>query len=110
MAGVMDSLSKFVDGPRESRLILAGPVVTGVADDPEGGRLLTKCIEQWRELPHFERSRVQLVCLPMIDFDENAAIVNALQTHATVVVQKSLQEGFGLSNYPKTCCETSWPV
>ena len=103
MAGVMDSFSKFVDGPRESRLILAGPVVTGVADDPEGGRLLTKCIEQWRELPHFERSRVQLVCLPMFDFDENAAIVNALQTHATVVVQKSLQEGFGL-----TVTEAMW--
>jgi trehalose synthase len=40
---------------------------------------------------------VQLVCLPMADNDENAAIVNALQRHATVVVQKSLEEGFGLT-------------
>ncbi len=32
----------------------------------------------------------------MSDFEENAAIVNALQRHATIVVQKSLHEGFGL--------------
>jgi trehalose synthase len=29
--------------------------------------------------------------------DENAAMVNALQRHATVIVQKSLAEGFGLT-------------
>ena len=33
----------------------------------------------------------------MDDADENAIIINALQTHATVVVQKSLFEGFGLT-------------
>jgi glycosyltransferase involved in cell wall biosynthesis len=35
--------------------------------------------------------------------EENAAIVNALQRHAAVVVQKSLQEGFGL-----TVTEAMW--
>ena len=39
----------------------------------------------------------------MADIDENAAIVNALQRHATVVVQKSIQEGFGL-----TVAEAMW--
>jgi trehalose synthase len=39
----------------------------------------------------------------MQDADENAAIVNALQRHAAVVVQKSLQEGFGL-----TVTEAMW--
>jgi trehalose synthase len=39
----------------------------------------------------------------MADIEENAAIVNALQRHATVVVQKSLQEGFGL-----TVAEAMW--
>jgi trehalose synthase len=39
----------------------------------------------------------------MADIDENAAIVNALQRHATVVVQKSLMEGFGL-----TVAEAMW--
>lgn len=33
----------------------------------------------------------------MDDVEENAAIVNALQRHADVVVQKSLAEGFGLT-------------
>jgi trehalose synthase len=33
----------------------------------------------------------------MADLDENAVIVNALQRHATLVVQKSLAEGFGLT-------------
>jgi trehalose synthase len=33
----------------------------------------------------------------MDDIDENAHIVNALQRHATVVVQKSIVEGFGLT-------------
>ena len=40
---------------------------------------------------------VTLVTLPMADIDENAAMVNAIQRHATVIVQKSLEEGFGLT-------------
>ncbi len=103
MQGVMEAFAAHVDGERETRLVLAGPVVTGVADDPEGGEVLTECIEAWRELPHFERHRIQLVCLPMTDIDENAAIVNALQTNATAVIQKSLEEGFGL-----TVTEAMW--
>jgi trehalose synthase len=39
----------------------------------------------------------------MADHDEAATIVNALQRHATVVVQKSLAEGFGL-----TVAEAMW--
>ena len=39
----------------------------------------------------------------MTDGDEAATIVNALQRHATVVVQKSLAEGFGL-----TVTEAMW--
>jgi trehalose synthase len=38
-----------------------------------------------------------LACLPLNDVDENAAIVNALQRHAAIVVQKSIAEGFGLT-------------
>ena len=39
----------------------------------------------------------------MQDRSENAAIVNAIQRHATIVVQKSLAEGFGL-----TVSEAMW--
>jgi trehalose synthase len=43
------------------------------------------------------RNRVTLASLPTHDVEENAAIVNALQRHAAVIVQKSLREGFGLT-------------
>ena len=39
----------------------------------------------------------------MDDVDENAIIINALQRHAYMVVQKSLVEGFGL-----TVTEAMW--
>ena len=78
-------------------LVLAGPVVTAVADDPEGAAVLAECRTAWHQLPHAARRRIQLACLPMREGDENAAIVNALQRHASVVVQKSLAEGFGLT-------------
>src|SRR6476619_1170249 len=54
-------------------------------------------------LPRGGGSRVHLALLPMADPDENAAIVNAIQRHASVVVQKSLAEGFGL-----TVAEAMW--
>jgi trehalose synthase len=78
-------------------LVLAGPQVRSVADDPEATTVLEEVAQVWRNLPDAVRSRVHLVSLPMEDLEENAAIVNALQRHAAVVVQKSLHEGFGLS-------------
>lgn len=97
MSGVMSAFASHLDSGRDIQLVLAGPVVTAVADDPEGAEILRECWQQWRDLPHAIRSRVQLVCLPMHDLDENGAIVNALQRHATIVSQKSLAEGFGLT-------------
>lgn len=97
MTGVMEAFATHVDGGRDAQLVLAGPVVSAVSDDPEGGQVLQDCWNAWRELPHTVRSRVQLACLPMHDLDENAAIVNALQRHAAIVTQKSLAEGFGLT-------------
>ena len=92
-AGFVDQV---LDGS-DAHLVLAGPVVTAVADDPEAAQVLDATWNAWRGLHHHQRSRVQLVCLPMSDLDENAIIVNALQRHAAVVVQKSLAEGFGLT-------------
>ncbi|MDH3682132.1 MAG: glycosyltransferase [Acidimicrobiia bacterium] len=97
MAGVMEAFARYVDSGRDAELVLAGPVVSAVADDPEGGAVLHDCWEAWRQLPHAIRRRVQLVCIPMHDVEENAAIVNALQRHASVVTQKSIAEGFGLT-------------
>ena len=97
MAGVMHAFVDHILDGSDAHLVLAGPVVTSVADDPEASEILDAVWREWSALPHAARSRVQLVCLPMVDADENASIVNALQRHATVVVQKSLEEGFGLT-------------
>ncbi len=86
-----------------AHLLLAGPNTSGVADDPEAAHVLDETIEVWRGLPEAVRDRVHLVSLPTDDVEENAVMVNALQRHAAVIVQKSLQEGFGL-----TVTEAMW--
>ncbi|MCL2769738.1 MAG: glycosyltransferase [Solirubrobacterales bacterium] len=103
MAGVMEGFAEHVDPALGAHLVLAGPAVTGVADDPEAAAVYEDCVERWRRLTHALRGRVHLACVPMADPDEAAAIVNALQRHASVVVQKSLAEGFGL-----TVTEAMW--
>ncbi|MCK8502407.1 glycosyltransferase [Myxococcus fulvus] len=86
-----------------AELVLAGPAVTSVADDPDAAATLEDVHALWRQQSRFVRQHVHLACLPMADSEENAAIVNALQRHASVVTQKSLQEGFGL-----TLTEAMW--
>jgi trehalose synthase len=54
-------------------------------------------------MPADVAERMHLAALPMEDPQENAAIVNALQRRADVVVQKSIAEGFGL-----TVAEAMW--
>jgi trehalose synthase len=102
MAGVLMGFVDYVAHPR-ARLVLAGPDVSGVTDDPEGQRVLEECIRAWHALPQKARRRVCLVSLPMKDTAENAWMVNALQRHAYLVAQKSLVEGFGL-----TVAEAMW--
>jgi trehalose synthase len=101
--GVMTGFAEHVAERTDADLILAGPTVHAVADDPEGAEALDDAEAAWRDLPHARRSHVHLACIPMGDIEENAVIVNALQRHATVVVQKSLEEGFGL-----TVAEAMW--
>ena len=97
MGGVMRGFAEHVIPGGAGYLMLVGPSVAGVTDDPEGAVVFAECLEQWRGLPPAARARVMLVTLPMDDVDENAAMVNAIQRHATVIVQKSLAEGFGLT-------------
>jgi trehalose synthase len=103
MAGVLEAFARHVDPSLGAHLLLCGPAVTGVADDPEAAEVLDECVALWRKLPHAARSRTHLACTPMADADEAASIVNALQRHAAVVVQKSVAEGFGL-----TVAEAMW--
>src|SRR5262249_13095781 len=81
----------------------AGPSVEAVTDDPEGALVLQQAIATRARLAPEARKRIHLASLPMADPDENAIVVNALQRHARVVVQKSLAEGFGL-----TVSEAMW--
>jgi trehalose synthase len=103
--GVIDGFRLLVESGRagEAELVLAGPDVTAVSDDPEGQLVLASVVEAWHALPQQVRGRVHLAQLPTDDLQENAAMVNALQRHSTVIVQKSLHEGFGL-----TVTEAMW--
>jgi trehalose synthase len=103
--GVMRGFAQLIDrtGANGAELVLAGPNVRAVADDPEGAEVFDEVASAWRSLPHGERRRVHLASLPSKDVQENGVIVNALQRHASVVVQKSLREGFGL-----TVAEAMW--
>ncbi len=105
-AGVMHGFVGMLEagqGGEDVWLVLAGPSIGTVTDDPDSAAVLAEVEAEWRCLPEPARRRVLLACLPMVDLDENGAIVNALQRQATVVVQKSLKEGFGL-----TVTEAMW--
>src|SRR5450759_4268699 len=106
MLGVMTAFAEKVTtdpASGEAHLALVGPDVEGGRDDPEGLEVLQECVAAWHQLPAEQRRRISVVSVPMDDADENAAIVNAIQQHASIVTQKSLAEGFGL-----TVSEAMW--
>ena len=85
------------------RLVLAGPDPGGVADDPEALEVLAELSQRYLALsPEMQRD-IALLKLPMGSRKENALMVNALQRCASVVVQNSIEEGFGL-----TVTEAMW--
>jgi trehalose synthase len=101
--GVLQGFIRHVPDRLGAHLVLAGPAVTSVRDDPESERVLRQVRRAAAALPSGARARVHLACLPMDDLEENGAMVNALQRRADVIVQKSLAEGFGL-----TVAEAMW--
>lgn len=100
--GMLDCFERHFDDPA-IHLVLAGPASGAVSDDPEGAAVYGDVTESWRRMPPDRRRRAHLVNLPMEDIDENAAMVNAIQRRADVIVQKSIAEGFGL-----TVAEAMW--
>ena len=101
-AGVLRCFAERCRHPT-AHLLLAGPSVAEVADDPEGAQVVAEVRAQRATLGAELGERVHLASLPMDDLEENAAIVNAIQRRADVIVQKSLAEGFGL-----TVAEAMW--
>jgi trehalose synthase len=102
-AGVLRAFADQIGPSTEAHLVLAGPSTAAVADDPEGPEVLAEVTSLASRMPDTLRGRIHLFSLPMDDLQENAAIVNALQRRADVVVQKSVAEGFGL-----TVAEAMW--
>jgi trehalose synthase len=84
--GVIEAF-KLADGPKRATLVLIGNIAT---DDPEGQEVFESLLGQKEE-------RIRILTV------EDSALVNALQRHAAVVLQKSLREGFGL-----TVTEAMW--
>jgi trehalose synthase len=82
--GVINAFKK-VRKTHKCQLVLAGG---GAMDDPEGGRVLKEIREQTENEPD-----IHIICLPPTANVE----INALQRASTIVVQKSLREGFGLT-------------
>lgn len=88
--GVIDAYKK-VKKYNDCRLILAGSPAT---DDPEGAKILNEVKDYAGNDPD-----IHILLLPASAAKE----INAIQRAATVVLQKSLREGFGL-----TVSEAMW--
>lgn len=84
-------------------LVLGGPDPAFVSDDPEGEAVLQELIEQYQDMDKDMQNDIAILLLPMDNAKENALIVNALQRSSSIVVQNSIQEGFGL-----TATEAMW--
>ncbi len=85
------------------RLVLAGPDPASIEDDPEGLEVLDSLREAYRALSTRHQNDISILALPLGSRKENALMVNALQQCSTIVVQNSIQEGFGL-----TATEAMW--
>lgn len=85
------------------RLVLAGPDPESIQDDPEGEEVLAELKKAYREFPERIQEDIVLLALPMDSRKRNSLMVNVLQRVSSVVVQNSLQEGFGL-----TATEAMW--
>ena len=86
-----------------TRLILAGPDPNSVQDDPEACEVLDELRRTYRGLDTKSQQDIALLSLPTAVRKNNELMVNAIQRCASLVVQNSLREGFGL-----TVTEAMW--
>jgi trehalose synthase len=73
---------------KECQLVVAGGLAS---DDPEGSRVLNELYEKTKDIED-----IHVLNLSMADRLENWREVNALQRAASVIMQPSIKEGFGL--------------
>ena len=103
MQGVLEAFAGKSWRQGDLRLALVGPAVDGVSDDPEGAKVLDECLTCWEKLARDCGAPCGWSPCPWTILNSTRSMVNAIQRHATVVVQKSLEEGFGL-----TVAEAMW--
>lgn len=89
--GLLDAIHIFRKVREEEvcQLILAGGAA---ADDPEGEAVLERVQEEAADDPD-----IHIINLPISDIKQNHFEVNALQRAASVILQLSFKEGFGLT-------------
>ena len=78
---VFETVKKEID----CQLVLLGNIVM---DDPEGAEVYNKIMKKYG---HDKDIKI------LANISDNDIVVNALQTRSSVVIQKSLKEGFGLT-------------
>ncbi|NAY93056.1 glycosyltransferase [Muricauda sp. JGD-17] len=84
-------------------LVMAGPDPAFVSDDPEGDEVLKELTEAYQKVDSALQNDIAILLLPLDNPKENALIVNAIQRSSSIIVQNSIQEGFGL-----TATEAMW--
>ncbi len=82
--GVIRAL-KLLSESVEARLVLAGG---GATDDPEGAAVFEEVMDEAKDNDH-----IHVLMLP----SDAHRTINALQRASTIIIQKSTQEGFGLT-------------
>ncbi|NUT49474.1 MAG: glycosyltransferase [Saccharothrix sp.] len=103
LVGVLRAFAEGIAPRSAAHLLFAGPDPADIPDDPEGAGVFAQLRAFRESLPVEIRRRVHLAVLTLRRQTANALAVNAIQRYSTVVVQKSLEEGFGL-----TVTEAMW--
>ncbi len=83
--GVIKAFKTLTENNFQAELVLAGG---GATDDPEGEKVLREVKAAAQENPH-----IHVLLLP----SDAHRTINALQRGSALIIQKSLQEGFGLT-------------
>ncbi|WP_067782095.1 glycosyltransferase [Actinomyces vulturis] len=104
MLGVAKAFSEHLTlFPNDVHLLLIGPALNEEEGDRHSDTVAREVIEFVENLPKNVADRIHVAGVPMSDREVNALIVNAVQRISTVITQKSLVEGFGL-----TVAEAMW--
>lgn len=103
MLGVMRGFALHIAARSSAHLLLVGQDPDDIPDDPENAEVLEEVLRERESFTPEVRERIHIAVLRLTDRDANATVVNAVQRRSTILVQKSLREGFGL-----TVTEAMW--